>query len=123
MKAGLLSGPPAVTWQEFKQAYQDDYLSSLSDSTFSAVSTAYKYVDAIVKPKLLKDLTAAAIAAWQTKMRVEGLSEVTIGIYSRHLKASLRWGHDMELLETVPKIKMPKKSKAAKMKGRPIRSR
>ena len=78
------------------------------------------HVEKILKPKLLKDLTGAAIASWQTKLRAEGLAEATIGIHSRHLKASLRWAHDMELLETVPKIKMPKKSKAAKMKGRAV---
>ncbi len=48
------------------------------------------------------------------------LAEATIGIHSRHLKASLRWAYDMELLASVPKIKMPKKSKAAKMKGRAV---
>jgi integrase len=120
LKAGLLSGPPAVTWQEFKQAYQDDCLSSLSDATFSTVGTTFMYVEKILKPKLLKDLTGAAIATWQTKQRAEGLAEATIGIHSRHLKASLRWAHDMELLEVVPKINMPKKSRAAKMKGRAV---
>lgn len=121
LKAGLLSGPPAVTWEEFKQAYQDDCLSGLADATFRTVSTTFAYVEKFLKPKLVKDLTAAGIATWQTKLRADGLSEATIGIHSRHLKASLRWAHDMELLEVVPKIKMPKKSKAGKMKGRAIK--
>ncbi len=72
IKAGLLSGPPAVTWKEFKQAYQDDYLSSLADATFCTVGTTFAHVERILKPKLLKDLTGAAIATWQTKLRAEG---------------------------------------------------
>ena len=120
LKDGLLSGPPAVTWQEFKQAYQDDYLSSLADSTFRIVNTTFNQVEEVLKPKLLKDLTSALIATWQTRLRTRGLAEATIGLHSRHLKASLRWAHDMELLEVVPKIKMPKKAKGGKMKGRAI---
>ena len=124
LEANLLSGQsdscPAITWKDFRNRYETDYLSTLADGTYRSVCTTFTYVEEITAPELLRDLTAANIATWQSRLRMEGLAAATVGLHSRQLKAALNWAHDMGLLTEVPKIKAPKKSKAGKMKGRPV---
>jgi integrase len=78
-------------------------------------------VERISNPQKLTDLTASRISAFQARLREEGKAEATIGAYSRHLKAALRWGVEVGMIQKAPKIRMPKRAKGAKaMKGRPV---
>ncbi|MBN1854003.1 MAG: site-specific integrase [Pirellulales bacterium] len=115
--------PPPVTWEEFKEAYLLDYVSGLSKSSLSIILVTFKHIERILKPTMLSDLTGASIATWQARLRAEaGLAEATIGVHSRHLKASLRWAARKKYIDACPDIDMPRKAKKGgkMMKGRPI---
>jgi hypothetical protein len=120
LKAGKLSGPPAVTWQEFRQPYQDEHLSGLSDRTFQLMQTVTNQLDRICSPSLLIDITSEKVSTFQAKLRAEGKAEATIGCYSRHLKSMMRWAVEVDMIQAAPKIRMPKRAKGKTMKGRPI---
>ena len=124
-EAELLEGryKPAAntTWQEFRERYEDEVLTSLAERTDKAVGTVFNKVEALVHPQKLSDLNADRLSEYQSGLRKAELSEATIRTYLAHLRSSLRWAVDMGMLREVPKVKMPKRARGSKMmKGRPI---
>jgi hypothetical protein len=121
LAAGKLSATTKISWADFRERYESEYVSGLADRTGEAVFSIFGIVERISNPQKLTDLTASRISAFQAKLREEGKAEATIGAYSRHLKAALRWGVEVGMLQAAPKIRMPKRAKGAKaMKGRPV---
>ena len=119
--AGKLATTINISWEDFRQRYEEHYVSGLADRTGDTVYCVLNVVERIANPKRLSDLTAARISAFQAKLRADGMAEATIGRHSRHLKAALRWAVEVGLLRAAPKIRMPKRAKGAKaMKGRPV---
>jgi site-specific recombinase XerC len=109
------------SWTDFRERYESEYVSGLADRTAETICSIFGIVERITNPQKLTDLTASRISAFQAKLREEGKSEATIGVYSRHVKAALRWAVEVGMLQAAPKIRMPKRAKGAKaMKGRPI---
>jgi len=124
-EAELLEGryKPATntTWQEFRERYEDEVLTSLAERTDKAVGTVFNKVEALVHPQKLSDLNADRLSEYQSGLRKAELAEATIRTYLAHLRSALRWAVDMGMLREVPKVKMPKRARGSKMmKGRPI---
>ena len=111
-----------VTWEEFRNRYEDEKLSSLADKTAEKVWAAFNAVEELIGPKLLQSLDAGQISRFQTLLRTERkVTDSTIKGHLRHLRASLNWAVSVELLASAPKIEMPARAKESKlMKGRPI---
>ncbi len=74
-----------------------------------------------MKPKLLRSVTTEAIAKWAVSLIGKERNATTVGVYCRHLRASLNWAKDMGYIAEAPKVKVPKPPADARtMKGRPI---
>ncbi len=77
--------------------------------------------EASCNPQRLRDVSAARISHWQTKLRERELSEHTIRSYMAHLRAALNWAVKIGLVAAVPKVELPKRSRNKRMmRGRPI---
>lgn len=110
-----------ITWQEFRDRYDNEALTALATSTANRADTILDSVEEVVCPARLTDLTADKIVVWQQYLRDGDLSEATIKSYTGQLKAALRWAQDIGLLVDVPKIRMPQRAKGGRlMKGRPV---
>lgn len=125
LEADLQRGRCVVTvrieWDEFRRRYEFEKLAGMADSTAHSSEIAFNHLERIVNPRWLVDVTSAALSNFQGKRREEGVKETTIASNLRHLRAALNWAASMELLGSVPRINMPKRSRACRlMRGRPI---
>ncbi|TWT39899.1 site-specific tyrosine recombinase XerC [Thalassoglobus neptunius] len=121
---GTFADPLNVTWKEFRDRYELEHLESLSDGNFLRVNAVLRWVERILKPRLLRSIDAGSISRLAKAMRSEGLEEATIKGNLAKLKSALNWAKTVDLLEEVPafpKHKRAKRStKTSPMKGRPI---
>jgi len=124
LQEGRYKAPSKVTWDEFRQRYEDEVLPGLAENTLKKAFATFNAVERHVDPKLLSAVTAEAISTLQSKLRDAGLAESTIKGHMSHLLAALNWAKDVGMIHEVPKVRMPqrakKSGKATPMKGRPI---
>lgn len=125
LKAELEEGRYAprnrMTWEGFREQYETDVIPGLAEATEKKAASVLNWVESVLHPSKLADLTAPRLAHLQAKMREANLAEDSIRGNLAHLKAALNWAVRMGLLSKAPKIDMPKRAKGSKaMKGRPI---
>ncbi len=127
----LTSGPTGelVTWLDFQIAYEEQYLSSLGESSLEKWCTVVNRIDEYIEPVFVQDLDSRRLSHFYGKLRSrtfgkkkKKLSEATIASYFRTLLAGFSWAAEQEMIIACPKLRVAKQSKrkANKMKGRPI---
>jgi len=121
LQEGRYRKPGGMMWEEFIDRYDTEVLSGLADKTAPVVYTVFNSVERILNPQHLREMTTDRISVFQSTLRKENKSEATIRTYLAHLRSSLSWAHDLELIAEMPKIERPKRARQRKvMKGRPI---
>jgi integrase len=121
LREGRYCDPCKTSWDQFRNRYESEVLPSLAEGTDKKVFTVFNSVAKLLSPSKLKDLTAERLSYYQSKLREREASESTIESYLGHLQAALKWAVDIGLLDSLPKIKRPRRAKKSKvMKGRPI---
>ena len=111
-----------LTWQEFRERYEKEKLSSLSWRTTSSTDTAFNHLERIVNPAKLAAIDSASLSRFQAELRREGgHDETSIATHLRHIRAALGWATSMGFIAIVPRIEMRKRAKGKTlMRGRPI---
>ena len=110
-----------ISWPEFRRRYEDEVVSSLARKTACKIATVFNHVEAILNPNKLRDLTAERLSRFQSKLRENGIAEISIRGYLAHLQSALNWAVNVELLPRSPKIQKPRRARMSKiMKGRPV---
>jgi integrase len=117
LRAGPQCPPSKVTWQAFRERYEQEHLASLAEKTRVHVTVALNHLVRHLNPDRLCKVNASALSTLQTKLRDTGIRETSIASILRSIKAALSWGVSVGMLSAVPKINMPKGSKGRKMKG------
>jgi integrase len=121
LQEGRYHEPSRITWDEFRERYEDEKLSSLSSNTAEATSAAFNHLEKIVNPRNLNALNPAILSRFQAELRKTGIHETSVATHLRHLRAALNWAVSMRLLPKSPEIQMPKRAKGRTlMRGRPI---
>jgi integrase len=121
LREGRYHEPLRVTWADFRERYEMEGLSGLAVATDNKVAALFNWVERVMNPTRLADVTESRVSHLQADMRRAGLSENTIKSYMHHLTAALNWGCRLGLLLRVPKVERLKRAKGSKvMKGRPI---
>jgi integrase len=121
LREGRYHAPNRITWEEFRDRYETEKLPSLADGTADRAGAALNWVETILNPSKLADLTEERLSHFQAKMRDAGLKEATIAGNLAHLRSALKWDKSMKMLHTIPTVQMPKRAKGSRMmKGRPI---
>ena len=121
LRAGRYQPPIRISWEEFRERYENEVLPSLASKTVKMLGTVFNLIESVLAPEKLSSLTADRLSYFQAELRDGGRAEATIRSYLAHLKSSLRWAVDMGLMKDVPKIQKPQRAKGSKMmKGRPI---
>ena len=120
LKEGRYKSPTRVTWEEFRTRFEDEKLSGLSDNYAYVMSATFNHFETLGIRRLTK-IDADAVSRFQANLRMKGINESTIRCYLKHLKAALSWAVEIGLMESVPKITLPKRARTtSQMKGRPI---
>ena len=122
LQEGRYKPASKVTWQEFRERYETEVLTSLAPNTALKACGVFNAVEELVPVDKLAKLDAAQLSRFQKRLREEKkLAESTIHGMLAHLMAALSWGKGVDLLREVPVVTMPKRAKGGKlMKGRPI---
>ncbi|MDE2098956.1 MAG: site-specific integrase [Patescibacteria group bacterium] len=127
-QAELRKNPPKpkskTSWDQCRDLYETEHLSSLDPDTFSKVDGVLNSVEERLNPARVEDLDAVALSKLQSLLREDGRAETTIAGHMAHLKAFFNWlktNHRIAAVPDFPKIQRAKKGKRARvMKGRPI---
>ncbi len=121
LREGRYQDASKISWGDFRERYENEYLSSLAESTDAKVQGVFNSIESIISPARLRDLSAERLSHFQSKLRENGLAESTIASMLAHLRAALNWAAKMGMLPKAPTIERPKRAKGSKMmKGRPI---
>ena len=121
LQQGRYVAPSKVLWADFRLAFEADKLPSLAPRTRNSYGSALNHVKECLHPEKLSELDSAALNRLQTRLRDAGLRESSIATHLRHIKAALKWAHDLGMLNKMPKVQMPKRARGQRqMRGRPI---
>ncbi len=121
LNSGRYDAPSRITWQEFRQRYEEEKLSSLADKTQDAASAAMNHMERVINPRKLASVTSALMSRFQSELRKGGMKDTTIAAHLAHLRAALSWAVSVGMLAKVPDMHKPKRAKGQRlMRGRPI---
>lgn len=119
LSKGRYQRPSETDWDDFRERYEAEELAGLAPMTAKKATTTLDAVERLLAPKKLTELTADRISTFIAKLRDGKRTETTIAGYLAHLRAALNWAAEVGILAVAPKIKRPKRAKAAKKaKGR-----
>jgi integrase len=113
-------GPAGDGWPLFRDRFRDEHLVTLAPKSQAAFRTALEAFQARANPATLRDVTPDALSRFQSELLEEGLTIATAANYLTHLRAALNWAARVGLLETAPRVKLPRQSRHSFMKGRPV---
>lgn len=121
LQQGRYVAPSKVSWSEFRLAFEADKLPSLAPRSRNSYKSALNHVENQLHPEKLSELDSTALNRLQTRLRENGLRESSIATHLRHVKAALKWSHDLGMLVKMPKVQMPRRARSERhMRGRPI---
>lgn len=121
LREGRYKPASKMSWDEFRERYEDEVLASLAEETDHKSQTVFGMLEQRINPQKLRDLTSDKLSQFQAALRDGTRSEDTIDGYLRHLKAALNWAVTMGLIHETPAIQRPRRRRKSKgMKGRPI---
>ncbi|MCH2204181.1 MAG: site-specific integrase [Fuerstiella sp.] len=121
IEAGISKPNTKLTWDEFRQAYEDLHASGLAKETRDKIQSVLNSFERSVKARRLASITGEHVAQWQRSMRTAGCSEHTIASYSAHLKAAFNWTQTIYTGLNLPPVSKPQRAFTGDaMKGRPI---
>ena len=121
LREGRYHAPSKTTWGEFRERYEREVLLSHKQTSHNKACTVLGQVERILRPKLVRDLTADRLSHFQAVLRERGLAEATIDGYLGYVRPALNWAAEIGMIPKAPKIKRPKRAKQSKlMKGRPL---
>jgi len=114
------STPTALSWEQFRQYYEDTHLASKSPKTQVASCSSMNWLErAIGKPKLLQLIDSIVIAKMVSVWRRDGMKDSTIAAHLGHLRAAFGWATRVRLIKERPVFPMPKLG-GQLMRGRPL---
>jgi len=114
------SEPSKTTWDEFRERYSFEKLTSLSQKARQAADSVFNHLERLINPRLLA-IVPSIVSEFQAKLRQQGMVETSIAAHLGNLRAALNWAYRKKLLPEKADIDMPKAAKGRTlMRGRPI---
>ena len=114
------SAVAAGEWVAYRKHFKETHLSGLSDGYGQTIVPILRRFERSQSPFYVSDVKSPNVRRWFVELRNEGIKESTIRSYWNHLRAFLSFAVDDGLIESVPKVRLPKSKKKTKMKGRPF---
>lgn len=118
LRSGVQLNGLGIGWDEFRKRHEAEVQAALATKTGDKYRAIFNHVEAVIRPKKLASVDAAAISRLQQHLRSESHREITIRTSLSYLSASLSWAADLGMIPVAPKLKLPKR--VATSKGRAI---
>jgi integrase len=107
LREGRYRAQSRMTWEEFRQKYEDEVLPALAESTGGCKNAALNHVEETINPIYLREMTTQRMSAFAKLLRDGGMIETTLAATLAHLKPVLKWAVQQGYLRAVPEINMP----------------
>lgn len=133
LNAPIVACDGSTPWLEAVEQYSDEHMSGNATSTEERAIGILSSFRERMEIHVLSDATARSVSAYVGKLRNEGrlkadgtptfkaMSEQTIGLHLRHLKAFLNWSVTQDLLPSCPKFPAIRRSSGSRVShGRPL---
>jgi integrase len=118
---GRYQRPNKISWAEFREVYEAEKLSALSQGTRAAAASALNHFERVIGPERLASVTSAVLSRFQADLRKEGMQDTTIDAHLGHLQACLKWAVANSYLRAMPVMHRPKRVKGRRFaRGRAI---
>ena len=111
------AGRPRVTWEQFREAFEREYLAGLRPATGTVYGALFGHVERILDPTDLDELTTRAVSLLvaglrQTKGKGGTMQPSSIRVFLKNLHAALSWARRQGMIAAmpdVPEIKVPRR--------------
>jgi integrase len=97
-----------IAWSAFRERYENEELSRLSDATWGIWTTSANRLETDMNPDRLADVTKSLLSRWLMLMRDAGLADMSQRTYVSHIRSALSWACYVDLLDFVPKLRLPR---------------
>jgi hypothetical protein len=105
---GLAHEPSKMTWETFRQLYEEEKLASRREATRKKAGYVFDAFEELAHPRTLGVISERTFSKYAVALREKGHKPATIQGHLAYLKAAMRWAVDQKFLPAVPKFVMPK---------------
>jgi integrase len=105
---GLAQEPSKMTWDEFRDLYEDEKLAGGREATRKKAGYVFDRFAELAHPKNIGVVTERMLSGYAAQLRKSGMKLATIQGHLAYLRAALRWAADQKLIPVAPKVVMPK---------------
>jgi integrase len=109
------SNGKAMNWEQFRQRFQDEHLVHCEKRSRVPVNAAMNHFEKIVgKPRDIRQIKASTMSQYVAGLSKLVDSPASVVTYARHVLTALHWANRMELIDRVPRVSLPKVTRASK---------
>ncbi len=94
-----------MRWDDFRERHEREVQPGLARSTQDNFNVTFDWVEKIIAPTYLRELTTEAISRWAAKLQEAGLAETSVGLYLREIRAAMNWAAEMGFVREAPKVR------------------
>ena len=114
------NGERRIGWTVFLERYEDEHLSTRSESTFRNYNSTFREFESLIGVvKRIDQIDGSTCSKFAAKLRKSGSPETTIAKHLRQLGAALGWAEKMGMIPRRPSIIKPPTPKR-NFRGRPL---
>jgi integrase len=115
---GLHAEPSRMTWERFRNLFEDEYVAGLRPNTRRNHRNTLDLFEELCRPTRLQGVTERTVSAFLAGMRTrrvrgrEGMAPSSMAVRLEFLRTALSWAVGQRLLPAVPRfpaVKVPKK--------------
>ena len=112
--------PAETPWQLFRARYEREHVASLGTRSRQDNQQTFDEVERLLAPIGPEDLTAGRLSELQALLRESQIAVATIRKKLSIIRAALNWAARMKIIAEAPEIRLPRRTGARLMKGRPL---
>lgn len=118
LSKGKFKPPEDLTWQEFRDRFEDQSLDGKSSGYFAVFHSAFKRFEEATEIQMLRDVPDL-MDTFELALRRSSLSVNTVRTYLKHFRTAVEWAVEKGYLAESPKkTRLP--DAIDEMKGRPL---
>jgi integrase len=100
---GLHRDPSALTWEAFRDIFEDEYLAGAGEATAKSYRTVFNTIQRVVDPQLLRSVDERTLSAFAAAQK-RSLNPVTVRSRLALLHKALCWAVEQKFIPAVPKF-------------------
>lgn len=118
LREGRYKALSRMTWEEFRQKYEDEVLPAKSEGTAENKGTVLNFIESTIRPCYVRELTTPRLSMFAKMLRDNGMKETRLDAILSHLQPILKWAVKQGYLRTMPEIEKPDRINAGSQQMR-----